>query len=471
MVVDTSGKIHISYFDKTRTTVKYATNVSDSWLISVLDNAKERDVGKLTDLVLDSSNRAHIIYCESTNSSKYYLKYATNASGVWVATTVNGSVYGKYPSIAADGAGMAHISYLDANAATLKYAINESGTWTATTVDTIRGVQGNTSIALDTSDYAHISYYNEVSHTLKYATNISGSWVITTVDEVSGGDVGRYASIALDGNGKAHISYYDATNGDLKYATNASGVWVTPTTIDSTGNVGRDTSIALDKNNKIHISYYDSTSGSGDLKYATYNSNTGVWETETIDSEGIVGSYASIAVSRGGTVFISYYDMTNTNLKYASNISGEWRTYTVDESTGDVGQYSSIALDNTGNAQVSISYYDVTNKDLKYATNDVTNEPKATTEPATDITSNSATLNGTINPNGLPSKAWFEWGKMFGGPYQKKSPKKSFKDTSDLPHSHSAQGLTESTTYYYHVVVENQDAITYGSELSFETGP
>ena len=225
----------------------------------------------------------------------------------------------------------------------------------------------------------------------------------------------------------------------------------------------------MDKNNKIHISYYDSTNG--DLKYATYNSDTGVWETETIDSEGIVGSYTSIAVSRGGTVFISYYDMTNTNLKYISNISGLWESTTVDESTGDVGMYSSIALDNTGNAKVGISYYDAINKYLKYATNDVTKEPKATTEPATDVTSISATLNGTINPDGIPSKAWFEWGKTYGGPYQKKSPKKSFKGASDQPHSHSAQRLTESTTYYYHVVVENQDAITYGSELSFETGP
>ncbi|MEK6621146.1 MAG: hypothetical protein AABZ13_01550, partial [Planctomycetota bacterium] len=146
-------------------------------------------------------------------------------------------------------------------------------------------------------------------------------------------------------------------------------------------------------------------------------------------------------------------------------------THAVDESTGDVGQFTSIEVDNTGNAQVGISYFDVSNQDLKYATNDVTNEPKALTEAATDITSNSATLNGTINPNGLPSKAWFEWGTTFGGPYQKKSPKKSFKDTSDLPYSYSAQKLTPLTTYYFHVVVENQDAITYGSELSFETGP
>ncbi|MFO0795374.1 MAG: hypothetical protein U0586_15085, partial [Candidatus Brocadiaceae bacterium] len=60
------------------------------------------------------------------------------------------------------------------------------------------------------------------------------------------------------------------------------------------------------------------------------------------------------------------YDVTNSDLKYATNASGSWVKKTVDR-RGDVGRDTSIALDTSGKAH--ISYYDFINGDLKYATN------------------------------------------------------------------------------------------------------
>ena len=60
------------------------------------------------------------------------------------------------------------------------------------------------------------------------------------------------------------------------------------TTVDSSGYVGEDTSIALDSENKAHISYEDIEDiTNADLKYATNAS--GSWVITTVDSSGSIG--------------------------------------------------------------------------------------------------------------------------------------------------------------------------------------
>ena len=87
------------------------------------------------------------------------------------------------------------------------------------------------------------------------------------------------------------------------------------------------------------------------------------WVTETVDNEGSVGLYLSLALDSSNNPQISYYDSTNTALKYTHKSGDGWVTETVD-SAEDVGWYPSLALDSSNNPQ--ISYYDFTNKDLKY---------------------------------------------------------------------------------------------------------
>jgi PGF-pre-PGF domain-containing protein len=89
------------------------------------------------------------------------------------------------------------------------------------------------------------------------------------------------------------------------------------------------------------------------------------WTTQVVDSVGDVGGFTSIAVDASGHPHISYHDYTNRDLKYARWTGSEWEIETVD-SVGEVGVGTSIALDPAGLPH--ISYCDSRpNYDLKYA--------------------------------------------------------------------------------------------------------
>ena len=335
------------------------------------------DIGEFSSIAIDSYGFKHISYFDATNID---IKYATDKTGSWVTISIDtsGNV-GSSTSIAIDSNDAVHISYYDATNTGLKYATCSSGctttsNWNIVSVDTTGNVGWWTSIAINSNNAVHISYYDSTNDDLKYATCASScsstsSWSKVTVD--SSGDVGKYSSVAIDSNDAVHISYRDSTNDDLKYATCSSSCssassWTT-STIDSVGNVGSRTSIAIDSNDALHISYHDITNG--DLKYATDQS--GSWANTTVDSVGTVGQYTSIAIDSNDVVHISYYDATNKDLKYATNmqssiVSGVGGVIKFVDRDAEVGRYSSIAVDSSGD--VHISYYGATNGDLKYAT-------------------------------------------------------------------------------------------------------
>jgi hypothetical protein len=132
--------------------------------------------------------------------------------------------------------------------------------------------------------------------------------------------------------------------------------------------VGQYASVAIDPvNNTTYISYYDETYK--DLRMAKYVGSGGNcgpnndWSCETVDSAGDVGKYSSIAINPvSGGVGIAYYDATNGELKYAySEIcpTCSWSIDTVDWTTnifGNMGQYSSLKYHSNGKPYIAYYY-------------------------------------------------------------------------------------------------------------------
>ena len=94
--------------------------------------------------------------------------------------------------------------------------------------------------------------------------------------------------------------------------------------------------------------------------------------------------------------------------------------------------------------------------------------PQVSTLPATGVSTNSATLNGTVNPTSWPTTAWFQWGATtnYGN---LTSVTNLGTGTTALPLSGPLAGLTPSVTYHFRVAATNDYGLVYGSDQSFTT--
>ena len=89
-----------------------------------------------------------------------------------------------------------------------------------------------------------------------------------------------------------------------------------------------------------------------------------------------------------------------------------------------------------------------------------------TTNSASSVSQNSATLNGYVTPNGANTNAWFEWGTSA---YYGNTTTSINYGTNATSYNNTITGLTVNTTYYYRAVAQNSQGTVYGSSLSFTT--
>ena len=185
------------------------------------------------------------------------------------------------------------------------------------------------------------------------------SWSTFIID---GGysSTGLFSSITMTPPDAVHIGYSSANS--LKYASNKSGIWITET-IDNNGIVGKYPSIASDGAGHIHLSYYDTGFYSGgrlfwrdDLKHASNAS--GAWVTEKIANGGW---FSSLDIDSTDNLHVSY---RGNGLSYANNVSGAWQAETI--SAPDF--WTSLAIDKLDKMHIT-SFQGYPDYDLIYTTN------------------------------------------------------------------------------------------------------
>ncbi|HEX8323899.1 MAG TPA: S8 family serine peptidase [Tepidisphaeraceae bacterium] len=227
------------------------------------------------------------------------------------------------------------------------------------------GQFGNqSSLAVDAQGVTHFAYYDARAGTMKYATrSVAGQWSPTQTIDNTLPYMGYYLSLAVDPQGQPAVAYFDGTNGDLEYARYDGTAWQR-TTIDAKNSTGAYPSLVFDRNGNALVTYYRKTSG--DLRAARRDFN-GNWTITSIATAGDVGRYSSAAVDAKGRVGVAYEDSTHGWVGYSQMDPrrNTWSNTIIDKSTRGVA-YVSTAF-STDNNQPWISYYDAHPANLKVA--------------------------------------------------------------------------------------------------------
>ncbi len=232
-------------------------------------------------------------------------------------------------------------------------------TWTNVVVDDTRNIFPFKSIVVENATTYLIAYYDRTNLDLRYAVSSdSGANWSTGIIE-STGDVGSFVSAANCGVDCYVVAYEDETNDNLRFAktTDGGSTW-TPSEIDATGEVGGPLSIAVDttdSNTTYYIvSYYDTTNTN--LKFALSDDEGATWTTSTIESTGDAGLYSSLAVDIAGNYIVSYIAVNEDEraLRFARSLDKgvQWSAQTIDI-TGTINQETSIATDGDGNYYIT----------------------------------------------------------------------------------------------------------------------
>jgi len=260
-------------------------------------------------------------------------------------------------------------------------AVKEVGLWT--------------SAALENEDELMVAAFDSVQESLLllryqqdllvHSTHIDGG-----TQNQGGILVGEYPAIRVAPDGQPRIAYYDRTHGRLKVAVSSGGAWSTQSVDDGEGgasDVGRWVRMAIDGNNGLHFAYRDETArrlrmlsmAPSGCKVAANSEDDSSFVPVLVGpppghpvAKEDYGTWPSIGITGDGTLLVSYYDAARGNLLLATCRGGTLSQQILDgedfdtgQDTGDVGLWSSLAIDPDGNA--GVAYFDRTRGVLRYA--------------------------------------------------------------------------------------------------------
>jgi len=268
---------------------------------------------------------------ESLNST--VTQHSQSRTTTYSVSPVNGWTTGG-EEITITGTGFLDMAYKNVT------SDGEAYTWTTTTANYVYHSGWDPSIGVDSNGTVHIAHSNLDSDDFWLSSYDGSTWAHVKIRNC---DSCRNADLVIDSNDNIHIAYYHSIsgNGYLLYTMYDGTSWTN--NWSKSGVENDQISIALDANDQPHISYSRDGYICNAALLSYYDGSS--WSTVTLDdTTTYIGCDSSIAIDSNGFVHVAYRHHSNMDMKIASNISGSWQRYTVDNGNG-VGYHSAMAVD------------------------------------------------------------------------------------------------------------------------------
>ena len=179
------------------------------------------------------------------------------------------------------------------------------------------------------------------------------------------------------------------------------------------------------------------------------------------------GSSINSSVPGGG------YQSWNGTSMATPHVTGAWALMKQSNPSATVAQilnaFSSTGLTVTDSTCTSVSKKRI---NVNEANNSLGSPPMVTTGAATNVTTNSATLNGIVNANNASTTVTFQYGLTTSYGSTVTADQSPVTGSTNTAVSKGITGLTLSTTYHYRLVAVSSKGTSYGSDMTFMTlGP
>lgn len=309
LALDASDRAHVVFGDNDPTQLVYRWQTTDGWQTLI-----ELGKGFSPNLALDEMGRPHLVYVGWGK----HLVYATLGDGFWRETWLReAEPAGGHNTLRLDSAGVAHIAVLH-EADSLTYITNPGDHWRFDAVAGESATGEPQALVLDAADRPHLLAYNATVRQLYWAVKDGDRWTISFV--ASPPPAGLEIAAAMGPDGVAQIAYVDRERDQLVTGVRPAGQWsLTPITT-----AGRGLQLTVGQDNRPHLILIQNDR----LNYWT--KDNGAWHSEPISPNGVVVTFAFLALDSQGRPKVVYSREGSEQLNVAVRQSaGDWAATTL----------------------------------------------------------------------------------------------------------------------------------------------
>jgi len=267
----------------------------------------------------------------------------------------------------------------------------------------------------------------------------------------------------------------DTTSYSFEYGLTASYGQDTPAQTIGSGNTSTDVSADISGLQPGATYHYrlvtDNAGGESFGPDRTFTAATAAPEVRTADAVDVTSTTATLHASinpNGADTDFGFdwgtsadYGQSTTDESIAAGTQPVTASAKLTGLTPGTTYHFRISADNgTGSRQLG--------QDVTFTTPAAS--PVVDTLGSNGITSNSATLTGSVDPNGADASYYFEYGTTTD--YGQRTPEQDAgSDTSSVSAEAALFDLAPGTTYYYRLVSTNSAGTTRGADMTFVTAP